>query len=130
MLIMERLTWRLGMVLGRLISRTALRDTKAKTTGTERHPGHHRSDELGERPRRNWSGAEKSTWICLSVRYRSFWPREPARRSNPDLTRASCLDAKGRAFHQAINEIAKGSLVLCITHIDELKEHFLAAHCQ
>lgn len=87
------------------------------------------SDELGERPYEGWSGAEKFD-VDLSIRLAIS--KFLAKRAGAKIETliidegASCLDAQGREhFIEAINEIAKEfKLVLCITHIDELKEHF------
>ncbi len=86
-------------------------------------------DELGERPYEGWSGAEKFD-VDLSIRLAIS--KFLAKRAGAKIETliidegASCLDAQGREhFIAAINEIAKEfKLVLCITHIDELKEHF------
>ena len=87
------------------------------------------SDELGERPYEGWSGAERFD-VDLSIRLAIS--KFLAKRAGAKIETliidegASCLDAQGREhFTAAINEIAKEfKLVLCITHIDELKEHF------
>lgn len=87
------------------------------------------SDELGERPYEGWSGAERFD-VDLSIRLAIS--KFLAKRAGAKIETliidegASCLDAQGREhFIQAINEIAKEfKLVLCITHIDELKEQF------
>mgnify|MGYP001105579105 CR=1 FL=1 len=87
------------------------------------------SDELGERPYEGWSGAERFD-VDLSIRLaisKFLAKRAGARIETLIIDEgASCLDADGREhFIEAINEIAKEfKLVLCITHIDELKEHF------
>lgn len=87
------------------------------------------SDELGERPYEGWSGAERFD-VDLSIRLaisKFLAKRAGARIETLIIDEgASCLDAQGREhFIQAINEIAKEfKLVLCITHIDELKERF------
>jgi len=86
-------------------------------------------DELGERPYEGWSGAERFD-VDLSIRLAIS--KFLAKRAGAKIETliidegASCLDAQGRDhFIEAINEIAKEfKLVLCITHIDELKEHF------
>lgn len=87
------------------------------------------SDELGERPYEGWSGAERFD-VDLSIRLAIS--KFLAKRAGAKIETliidegASCLDAQGREhFIQAINEISQDfRLVLCITHIDELKEHF------
>ena len=87
------------------------------------------SDELGERPYEGWSGAERFD-VDLSIRLAIS--KFLAKRAGAKIETliidegASCLDAQGREhFIEAINEIAQDfRLVLCITHIDELKEHF------
>lgn len=87
------------------------------------------SDELGERPYEGWSGAERFD-VDLSIRLAisKFLAKRAGARIEVLIIDegASCLDAQGREhFIEAINEIAKEfKLVLCITHIDELKEHF------
>ncbi len=87
------------------------------------------SDELGERPYEGWSGAERFD-VDLSIRLaisKFLAKRAGARIETLIIDEgASCLDAQGREhFTEAISEIAKEfKLVLCITHIDELKEQF------
>ena len=120
----------LGRLTGGRISVRFETQKEAKTTGTVSDTldiivG----DELGERPYEGWSGAERFD-VDLSIRLAIS--KFLAKRAGAKIETliidegASCLDAQGREhFTQAINEIAKEfKLVLCITHIDELKEHF------
>lgn len=120
----------LGRLTGGRISVRFETQKEAKTTGTVSDTldiivG----DELGERPYEGWSGAERFD-VDLSIRLAIS--KFLAKRAGAKIETliidegASCLDAQGREhFTQAISEIAKEfKLVLCITHIDELKEHF------
>ena len=87
------------------------------------------SDELGERPYEGWSGAERFE-VDLAVRLAIS--KFLAKRAGTKIEvliideGASCLDTEGRQhFIEAMNIIAEDfHLVLCITHIDELKEAF------
>ncbi len=120
----------LGRLTGGRISVRFETQKEAKTTGTVSDTlDIIVSDELGERPYEGWSGAERFD-VDLSIRLAIS--KFLAKRAGAKIETliidegASCLDAQGREhFTQAINEIAKEfKLVLCITHIDELKEHF------
>lgn len=120
----------LGRLTGGRISVRFETQKEAKTTGTVSDTlDIIVSDELGERPYEGWSGAEKFD-VDLSIRLAIS--KFLAKRAGAKIETliidegASCLDAKGREhFIAAINEIAQDfRLVLCITHIDELKEHF------
>lgn len=87
------------------------------------------SDELGERPYEGWSGAEKfETDLAIRLAISKFLARRAGAKIELLVCDegASCLDQQGRtAFTEAINIIAEDfSIVIVVTHIDELKEAF------
>ena len=87
------------------------------------------SDELGERPYEGWSGAERFD-VDLSIRLaisKFLAKRAGARIETLIIDEGcSCLDQEGQSrFVEAVNLISEDfKLVLCITHLDSLKEHF------
>ncbi len=86
-------------------------------------------DELGERPYEGWSGAER---FEIDISLRLAISKFLARRAGTKIETlvidegASCLDYNGRQkFIEAINTIAEDfAKIICISHIDELKEAF------
>ena len=86
-------------------------------------------DELGERPYEGWSGAER---FEIDISLRLAISKFLARRAGTKIETlvidegASCLDYSGRQkFIEAINTIAEDfAKIICISHIDELKEAF------
>ena len=87
------------------------------------------ADELGERPYEGWSGAEKfDTDIALRLAISKFLARRAGTKIETLVIDegASCLDQQGRQkFIEAINTISEDfAKIICISHIDELKEAF------
>lgn len=87
------------------------------------------SDELGTRPYEGWSGAEKfKVDISNSLATSKFLARRAGTKIETLVLdeNASCLDQDGRIkFIEAINTIAEDfAKIICISHIDELKEAF------
>jgi len=87
------------------------------------------SDELGTRPYEGWSGAEKfKVDISNSLAISKFLARRAGTKIETLVLdeNASCLDQAGRVkFIEAINTIAEDfAKIICISHIDELKEAF------
>lgn len=121
-------------LLGRLTNgRISVRfetQKEAKTTGTVSDTlDIIVSDELGERPYEGWSGAERFD-VDLSIRLaisKFLAKRAGARIETLIIDEGcSCLDQEGQSrFVEAVNLISEDfKLVLCITHLDSLKEHF------
>lgn len=86
-------------------------------------------DELGERPYEGWSGAERfEVDISLRLAISKFLAKRAGTKIETLVIDegASCLDYEGRQkFIEAISTISEDfAKVICISHIDELKEAF------
>lgn len=118
----------LGRLTGGRVSVRFETQKEAKTTGNVSDTlDIFVSDDLGERPYEGWSGAER---FDVDLAIRLAISKFLAKRAGTKIELLvidegmSCLDHEGRQhFVEAVHAIAdQFKLILCITHIDELKE--------